>query len=95
MSKGKVEIISQALTTSSDYIFTVPVNCVSFAFYVKEGDVTMLAGNDPDVWNGLASGSKEAFNDDVAFVLRGTTFTFNAVSTATLEIRTIVDFRVC
>ena len=93
MPKGNLSIVNQALTTSSDFNYTVPARCISLAIQARSGAVNFAEGTDPDTWT-MDSGTKESYNGEVAVVMRGQTLVFNAVSTANLEIRCIIDNRV-
>ena len=80
--------INVALTSSSDYQYTVPINCVSLAIYADNA-ITFSFGEETTTWSGLKGGDKEAFNGDASVGMRGVVITFNAVTTANLEIRNI------
>jgi hypothetical protein len=92
MAKGNLSIINEALVTDSDFEYLVPNRCISIAIQARDGAVSFTEGNDPDIWT-MDSGTKEAYNGDVAIVMRGQTLVFNAISTANLEIRCIIDNR--
>lgn len=81
---------NESLTTA-EFVYVVPINCVSVAFYVASGSVIMTLDSDSGSpqWSGLTAGSKEAFNGDAARGIRGETFIFSAASTAELEIRLV------
>lgn len=92
MPKGNLSIVNEALTTSSDFSYPVPARCISLAIQARDGGITMAEGADPDIWT-MDSGTKEQYNGEVAVVMRGQTLVFNAVSTANLQIRCIIDNR--
>ena len=93
MPIGNLDIVNQALTTSSDYSYTVPARCLSLAIQARDGAISFTQGTDTDIWT-MDSGTKEAYNGDVAIVMRGAVLVFNAISTANLEIRCIIDNRI-
>ena len=92
MSIGNLSIVNQALTTSSDYSYPIPDRCLSLAVQARDGAISFTEGADTDIWT-MDSGTKEAYNGDVAVVMRGQTLVFNAISTANLQIRCIIDNR--
>ena len=90
---GTLDIVNQALTTSSDYSYTVPAQCISLVIQARDGAISFTEGADPNIWT-QDSGTKEEYNSDIAVVMRGQTLVFNAITTANLEIRSMIDNRI-